>query len=153
MSTRSECDASGKRRSRERRGRILVRVEAILAEFWFDDKTSDAVRAVQLEGWLDVLDQFSDDEIRGAWAEYQRKGPRSKAGKLLRPDAGALHQIIVDARAKTHQQAKRVALPPPPEPEPKRISADRAYEILRAAGFEPKLTHDAQRARGGREDG
>ena len=39
-----------------------------------------------------------DDEIRAAWVEYQRNGPRSAKGVLIRPDPGALWQIIRTAR-------------------------------------------------------
>lgn len=93
-----------------RRGRIYVRVKSILAQFWIADDMPDVERALLLEGWLDVLEPCMDDEIRAAWVEYQRNGPRSAKGVLIRPDPGALWQIIRTTRnfqAMATRQASR----------------------------------------------
>lgn len=82
------------------REKIGVRSQAILGQFWRDDATPDAVQALELEGWMDVLENCSHSEIRKAWANYQRTGPRTQSGKLYKPDAGALYQIIMRARPK-----------------------------------------------------
>lgn len=82
----------------EHRAKIGVRVEAILGQFWRADDTPDAVRAVEIEGWMDVLENSSHTEIRTAWAKYQKTGPRTASGKLYKPDAGALYLLITAAR-------------------------------------------------------
>jgi hypothetical protein len=73
-------------------------VQAILGQFWRDDSTPDAVQSLELEGWMDVLENCSHSEIRKGWATYQRTGPRTQSGKLYKPDAGALYQIILRSR-------------------------------------------------------
>lgn len=113
----------------EHRTKIGVRVEAILGQFWRDDDTPDAVRAVEIEGWMDVLENCSHSEIRAAWTDYQKSGPRTATGKLYKPDAGALYSRVIQARP-------RPAPAPMPEPEPREpISKERAKEILEEAGF------------------
>lgn len=97
----------------DHRARLALRVMAILGEFWTDDSTPDAVRAIQIEGWLDVVQELSEAELRQAWANYQRTGPRTERHKLQKPDAGALRDMAMRARAATvHAKTK-----PPPEPE------------------------------------
>ncbi|WP_263721532.1 hypothetical protein [Defluviimonas sp. WL0075] len=63
--------------------------------------------AIDLECWLDVLEVYSDEEIRRAWAEYQRSGPRSARGVLYKPDPGALYQIIERNRAPAREAEYR----------------------------------------------
>jgi len=82
---------------REHRSRIGARVMAILNQFWTDQNTPDAVRVLEIEGWLDVLAPLAEDEVRNAWREYQITGPRPASG-LRRPDAGALYLIAMNAR-------------------------------------------------------
>lgn len=101
---------------REHRAKVGVRAEAILSQFWRDDEP-DAVRAIVLEGWIDVLESASHDEIRMAWADYQRNGPRSSSGRLLRPDPGALWTLIRERRPKPRLVVNDEPPPPviPPE--------------------------------------
>ena len=94
------------------RSKIGVRAEAILRQFWRDDETPDAIQAIEIEGWCDVLENCSHSEIRAAWAGYQKTGARTKNGKLYKPDAGALYIIILNAR-------------PKPKPVPKPIETQR----------------------------
>ncbi len=47
---------------------------------------------------MDVLECCSHTEIRKAWSKYQRTGPRTATGKLYKPDAGAIWQIVIDGR-------------------------------------------------------
>lgn len=84
---------------KEHRARVGVRAQSILSQFWQSDEPA-AVRAVTLEGWMDVLESASEGEIREAWADYQRNGPRSASGRLLRPDPGALWKRIRERRPK-----------------------------------------------------
>lgn len=110
------------------------------------------VRALELEGWLDVLESLSDAEIRMAWAEYQKTGPRSAAGKLLKPDAGALFRIANDARRAAMSQ--RIAAMRDAEREADELeylhrqaskpSAERAAQIIRDAGIAISVTPNQQ---------
>ena len=85
---------------RAHRERIGVRAQAILSQFWRDDDTPDAIQAIEIEGWCDVLENCSHSEIRAAWAQYQRTGPRSRRGTLIKPDAGAIYHLVLAARPK-----------------------------------------------------
>jgi len=78
---------------------------------------------------MDVLENCSHSEIRKAWATYQRTGPRTAAGKLYKPDAGALWKIVQTMRPKPKPVETK------PEPPRERISAEAAQEILSKAGF------------------
>ena len=95
---------------RNRRQRIYIRVKAILDQFWVSEDTEEVVRALQLEGWIDVLEPCSEEDIKVAWIDYQREGPRTARGVLIKPDAGAFWQII-EKKRKTEsllaQAAKR----------------------------------------------
>lgn len=122
------------------RARMAVRVLTLLRQF-FQADVEPAERAVEVEGWLDVVDGLTEAEFRDAWAEYQRTGPRSERGALLRPDAGAIYGIAMKARAAT-LAVKRAALAPPTEPPRERVSADAAAAILAQAGFRPRRFTD-----------
>jgi hypothetical protein len=112
------------------REKIGVRAQAILGQFWRDDATPDAVQALELEGWMDVLENCSHSEIRKAWATYQKTGPRTQSGKLYKPDAGALYRIIHAARPKPRvvSQQKQERTEP-------RVTAEAAQDILKSVGF------------------
>lgn len=122
----------------EHRRRIAARCEAILGQFWRDDDAA-AIRALQVEGYVDVLQHVSHVELRDAWAEYQRTGPRSRAGRLLRPDAGALLELVV--RDRTRKQPPVIDRRPAPEPMARAGLADRksAAEIMDEVGFRPRF--------------
>lgn len=130
LTTVSGFNALSPQQQQAHRAKIGVRAEAILGQFWRDDDTPDAVRALELEGWMDVLENCSHSEIRKAWATYQRTGPRTQSGKLYKPDAGALYRIIQAARPKP-----RVVSQPEPERTEPRVTAEAAQGILSKAGF------------------
>lgn len=115
------------------RAKIGLRAEAILSQFWRDDETPEAVQAIEIEGWMDVLENCSHDEIRQAWATYLKTGPRTGAGRLCKPDAGALYRLILDCRPKP-----RIVREVQPEPVRQRLSPERANEIMAQAGFRPQ---------------
>lgn len=127
----------------EQRIRTGLRVTSILTQFWRDENVADAMQAIEIEGWVDVLEPLTEREIRDAWAVYQRTGPRSRNGALRKPDAGALYLIamkargeaqaaraaeLADARAEREyrESLARQALKP---------TAERAAEIIRQAGL------------------
>jgi len=106
------------------RTKIGVRSKAILGQFWHDADTDLAVQAIEIEGWCDVLQNCSHSEIRAAWADYQRGGPRTQAGKLYKPDAGAIYNLILDSRPRPKLVVAE------PEPPIERVTAERAAEIM-----------------------
>lgn len=133
----------------QHRSEIGVRAEAMLSQFWRDEDTSEAVRALEIEGWMDVLEHVTQREVREAWAEYQRSGPRTKAGKLYRPDPGAIYQLILKKRRLSALERKAQE---PERPEPKReprMSAETAQKIVDEAGFAAGFK--VKRFGGGRE--
>lgn len=69
----------------------------ILNQFWREDE-GDAEKAFMFQSWMDVLQGCTLDEMRAAWADYQCTGPRTAAGRLYRPDPGALWLRIDKAR-------------------------------------------------------
>lgn len=115
------------------RAKVGVRASAILGQFWQDLDTPDAVRAIEIEGWVDVLENCSHDEIRAAWRDYQLDANnRTARGRLAKPDAGAIRAIILRKRPKPQ-------VVPTPEPEREApCTAEAAAEIMRQAGFRPK---------------
>jgi hypothetical protein len=116
----------------DHRAAIGLRATTILAEFWRDRDEPDAQRALQIEVWMDVLEPFTQAEIRAAWAEYNRSGPRSERGQLLRPDPGALRTIILRNRPVPPRVASQLA---PREPDRIPCPADKARAMLDEAGF------------------
>ena len=119
---------------RTHREKIGLRAEAILRQFWYDDGTPEAVRALEIEGWMDVLQNCSHSEIRRAWTEYQKSGPRTARGRLYKPDAGALYRAIILARPKP----RIVCAAPREDPKRNRVTKEAADAILREAGYRPK---------------
>ena len=71
-----------------------------------------------------------ESKIRKAWATYQRTGPRTQSGKLYKPDAGALYQIIFRSRPKPKVVERR----PMTSDERKALKKQRAE----ARNFDPK---------------
>lgn len=117
------------------REKIGVRARSILGQFWKDADTPDAEKAIEVEGWMDVLENCSHSEIRFAWRDYQTdKNNRSARGRLVKPDAGALMGIIYNKRPAP--QVVRSA--PFVEPEKERCPPDVAQAITEAAGYTPK---------------
>lgn len=96
----SGYNALSPQQQKDHRAKIGVRASSILRQFWREDGLTQAEEALEVEGWMDVLENCSHSEIRAAWAAYQKTGPRTQAGKLYKPDAGALYQIILSNRPK-----------------------------------------------------
>lgn len=117
--------------SRADEAELALRINAALMQFWTADDTADELRAIEIETWLDALDGCTVEEWKAAWRDYQRTGPRSQRGVLLRPDAGAIWRLIVKARSDAALKAQ-ASLPPPPVEEVKRqrVLPHRAMEIL-----------------------
>lgn len=124
------------------RERIGVRIEAILSQFWRDDATPDAVQVLEIEGWMDVLQSLSEAEIRAAWAEYQKNGPRTKTGRLYKPDAGALFSIAAASRREERAAAKARL------DADQRMIEDREYHDRRTSRASPEAVAEIMRSVG-----
>ena len=113
---------------KDHRAKIGVRVESILLNFWREDGVADIVRVCEIQGWVDVLETCSHSEVRAAWAEYQRSGPRNALGRLLKPDAGALWRIVMASRPKPKPAPITAQIAEAPR---ERVSPERVREIMR----------------------
>ena len=127
--TQTGFNALSPQQQQDHRAKIGVRAKAILNPFWNDLDRDDASEALELESWMDVLENCSHSEIRNAWAQYLKAGPRTKAGRLYKPDPGAIYKIIMAARPKP------TLVEPAPEPVKKIITADQARQISEEYGF------------------
>ena len=117
------------------RAKIGIRARSILGQFWQDMDTHDAEKVIEVEGWMDVLENCSHSEIRFAWRDYQiDPNSRSARGRLVKPDAGALRHIILSKRPRP----KVVHPAPEPEPVKERCDPKVAQSIVEAAGYTPK---------------
>ena len=122
---------------KEHRAKIGVRVQAILGQFWQDAETADAVKAIEIEGWVDVLESCSHSEIRAAWRDYQTDSRnRTARGRLAKPDPGAIRAIIFGKRPKSKVVSdEQEDHETPKEP---RMTGARAEEIMLEIGFKPR---------------
>ena len=112
---------------------LAVRIQAMLLQFWVAEDTEDAIRVIELETWLDTLGGISPDEFRHAVVDYNRTGPRTGSGRLVKPDPGAIWRLISQRRAADFVEMQR-SLPPPPPPPPKvRVTKEQAAAILKEA--------------------
>ena len=119
---------------KDHRSKIGVRARVILSTFWRDGTMSDAEQALELEGWMDVLQTCSHSEIRGAWRDYQIDGPRTEMGVLKKPDAGAIYRLLMKSKPKL-----KIAVVNSAEPQRgPRCSKETAQEIMKTVGFRPK---------------
>lgn len=102
----------------------------MLGQFWQSEDTADEVRVIEMETWLDTLGGVSPDEFRHAVVDYNRTGPRTGSGRLVKPDPGAIWRLISQRRAADFAESQRCLPPPPPEPPREIVSAECAREIL-----------------------
>lgn len=116
----------------EHRVKIGLRAQAILSQFWTEDEP-DAVKAMVLENWMDLLQNLTGAEIKAAWQSYQLdRGNRTASGALRRPDPARLAQIALAKRPKPTLVSDNT----PRGGEP--VSAERAREIMGENGFAVK---------------
>ena len=115
------------------RSELAIRVSAMLSQFWTEDSPNE-IRAIEIEGWIDALGSITSHEFRAAWASYQQDGPRSATGRLVRPDAGAIHRFINRGRADHHSAT---APPPPRRTGPLReiVTAEQRARIMAEVGL------------------
>ena len=112
----------------EHRAKIGVRARAILGQFWRESDVPDAEQAMEIEAWMDVLENCSHTEIREAWRDYMLGSEnRNARGRLLRPDPGALRAIIQRKRPRPQVVAD-------PEPEREVMTNERRKEVCEEMG-------------------
>ena len=133
---------------KDHRAKIGVKAESILANFWREDGISDVVRVCEIQGWIDVLETCSHNEIRAAWTDYQRSGPRNSTGRLLKPDAGALWRIVIASRPRP---TPRPITPQAIEQPRERVTRERALVIMRETWGQDYGGHE--KASSGPQDG
>lgn len=83
--------------------KVAIFSKAVLARFWSDADEPQEYRDVEIDTWLDVIGKLGHDEIRAAWADYQKTGPRTRDGKLYRPDPGAIYHLVMKRRKKQRE--------------------------------------------------
>lgn len=93
-----------------------------------DPTERQMLETLELESWMDVLQNCSHSEIRTAWATYQQIGPRAQNGSLRKPDAGAIYKIILKARPSPRPVENET------EARPRRATQEEAAMILSEAG-------------------
>lgn len=107
------------------RERIGVRAKAILRPFWKEDEVEPVLQAIDLEAWMDVLQDCSHTEIRDAWSDYIKdQKNRTKFGNLKRPDPGKLYHSIMAKRPRP-----KVKVDAEPERGP-RVTKEQADKIM-----------------------
>lgn len=117
------------------RAKIGLRVRALLGQFWQNHDVSDAEKAIEVEGWIDVLEDCSHSEIRYAWRDYQMNlTNRNAKGRLMKPDAGLLRRIITAKRPKPEPIDSVVETKAYPRD---RVTKEEAAAILAEADFHP----------------
>ena len=84
-----------------------------------------------------MLQDWTQEQILWALRKWMVDEPNRK------PNPGHILGIMKTARGKK-EAAKLAALPRPPEPERKPVTAEQAAQILESAGFRPKTFGDGQ---------
>ena len=126
---------------------IGVTIKAILRQFWQDVNSADAVEAVELSLWLDILQECSNPELFKAWATYSKdtKNRNANTGRLHKPDAGALYTLVQKARNdKLPKQPKAPPVSVVRKSEPTQESKDRVDAMAAEVGRSLRVPKTAQ---------
>jgi hypothetical protein len=81
--------------------------------------------------WMDALHDYTIDEVQAACREWVMNNPRRM------PNEGDIVAEVKSIRAEAWAKRK-ATLPPEPDPERPRVTAEAAAEIMARAGFKPK---------------
>lgn len=90
----------------------------------------DRVIAAKLSWWCDELQDWTQEQVVWALRQWNRDSPDK------RPTPGHILGIMTAMRGK-REAARLAALPKHQEPERTPVTAERAAEIMAAAGFAP----------------
>lgn len=105
----------------------MGRIATLLSHYWREDDPSELNEAMGRD-WADILEGMPQDAIAKACMAYLRSEPRRK------PSPGAIYALARE------YLPRPVVVPRPiaPEPERKKMTAERAAEIMAEAGYRPK---------------
>ena len=115
------------------RSRIGVEVKTVLSAY-FQPHESEEIKAAQLSWWCDELEDWTHEQVVWALRQWNRDNPR------LRPTPGDIVGIckrergrrMAAAQEKTRDERDENIQPV------RRVSRERAAEIMAEAGFKPK---------------
>lgn len=114
------------------RAMVAVELEVMAKKFdrfgWERDRGSMAHDRL-ISDWMDALHDYPLSEVQAACARWVRDNPNRM------PNEGHIVQNIQFARRAAVRDREATA---PVSPRPRRMSAQRANEILQEVGFEPK---------------
>jgi hypothetical protein len=110
------------------RAKIAFEVRTVLSAY-FQPHEAEEIRAAQLAWWCDELQDWTQEQVVWGLRRWNRDNPRA------RPTPGDVVRIMKEARGR-----KVAAQLPKQDPEPKREypTPERAAEIMREVGFNPK---------------
>lgn len=113
----------------EHRTWIGGRIITLLSHYWRDDDPVELTGALGKD-WADVLEGLPKDAIQSAAVKYLRENPRK------RPTPGAIYEMAREflPRRPVRKSADVISI----VPEPERISAERAAQIMKEVGFSPR---------------
>jgi len=113
---------------------VAVELEVLAKKFdrfgWDRDRGTMAQDRL-LTDWMDALQDYPLNEVMAACRLAVIEDPKNM------PNEGHILKHIREARREVMQAHKR-ALPPPPEPERKPMTAEQAAAIMAEVGFKPK---------------
>jgi hypothetical protein len=115
----------------ENRARICFEVRVVLSAY-FQPHESDEVKAAQMAWWADELEDWYPEQVVWALRKWNTDHPR------LRPTVGDIVKILKEARANKFAKQyaeQRKQIEQAPEQPRERVSAEKAAEILKQAGF------------------
>ena len=93
------------------RAGIGIRVEAMLNHYWQREPV-EAVKIQMMVDWMDTLDQFTPDEIKGACAEWL-------ATQSRKPNPADIRTMIV-GRRNVYRSKNRMKIAPEAKPDRKK---------------------------------
>lgn len=118
----------------QHRAMVAVELEVLAKKFdrfgWDRDRGTMAQDRI-LTDWMDALQNYPLPEVMAACRAAVIDDPKNM------PNEGHILRHILEARREVTQAHKR-ALPPPPEPERKPMTAEQAAAIMAEVGFKPK---------------
>lgn len=114
----------------DHRRAIASEVKIVLSAY-FKPSEDDDIRAGQLAWWCDELQDWTQEQVVWALRQWNRDSPDK------RPTPGHILGIMTAMRGK-REAARLAALPKREDPVRAPVTAERAAEIMAAAGFAPK---------------
>ena len=114
----------------DHRAGIASEVRVVLSAYFQPSEASE-IRAAQLAWWCDELQDWTREQVVWGLRQWNRDNPRA------RPTPGDILALMKTMRGKKEAE-KLKAIAPPPEPERKPMTAEKAAAIMAEVGFKPK---------------